>query len=144
MHRICSIYDPQPKKSLMKIIECINDNLQDNPKNRKLLKQKELGYHEIGAVILLLLGWLLIGCNRRAATYHRENGWYHVVNTNADDLARVPIVTAKDFEALSLDTDTFGKLIIFGQIHPYFADRWEVETEKPSDDKSLSCSTTRW
>lgn len=128
----------------MKIIECINDNLQDNPKNRKLLKQKELGYHEIGAVILLLLGWLLIGCNRRAATYHRENGWYHVVNTNADDLARVPIVTAKDFEALSLDTDTFGKLIIFGQIHPYFADRWEVETEKPSDDKSLSCSTTRW
>ena len=62
---------------------------------RKTLEKKALNKsstrqmlrcYRIGAVIRLLLGGLLIGCNRRPATYHRENGWYHVVNTNADGL----------------------------------------------------------
>ncbi|EJX08719.1 hypothetical protein EVA_03155 [gut metagenome] len=96
----------------------------------KASARRVLRYYAIGAVILLLLGGLLIGCNRRPATYHRENGWYQVVNTNADGLAREPIVTAKDFETLRLDTDALGKLIIFGQVHPYYVNHWAVETEK--------------
>lgn len=52
----------------------------------KASTRQMLRCYRIGAVIRLLLGGLLIGCNRRPATYHRENGWYHVVNTNADGL----------------------------------------------------------
>ena len=84
----------------------------------------------VGAAVLLLLGWLLIGCNQQPSIQHRENGWYHVVKHSADSLSVDPIVTAKDFEVLRLDTDAFGKHIIFGQIHPYYMERWAAETEK--------------
>lgn len=103
----------------------LEEEALDKASTRQMLR-----CYGIGAVIWLLLGGLLIGCNRRPATYHRENGWYQVVNTNADGLAREPIVTAKDFETLRLDTDALGKLIIFGQVHPYYVNHWAVETEK--------------
>ena len=31
---------------------------------------------------------------------------------------------------LRLDSDAFGKYVIFGQIHPYYMNRWAEETEK--------------
>lgn len=45
----------------------------------------------------------------------RENGWYHILSGQTDSISREPIVTTKDFIALKLDTDYFGKYVISGQ-----------------------------
>lgn len=49
----------------------------------------------------------------------RENGWYHILSGQTDSISREPIVTTKDFIALKLDTDYFGKYVISGQISNY-------------------------
>ena len=41
----------------------------------------------------------------------RENGWYHILSGQTDSISREPIVTTKDFIALKLDTDYFGKYV---------------------------------
>lgn len=80
--------------------------------------------------MLAILLLLLAGCQRKSVATHRENGWYHVTGTPNDSLSLEPIVTTKDFSVLRLDTDAFGKYAIFGQIHPYYMNRWAEETEK--------------
>lgn len=49
----------------------------------------------------------------------RENGWYPILSGQTDSISREPIVTTKDFIALKLDTDYFGKYVISGQISNY-------------------------
>ncbi|EJX05681.1 hypothetical protein EVA_06206 [gut metagenome] len=111
-------------------LEDIRRKTLEKEKLDKAAYFKAMVYLAVGVVLILLIGWLLVGCNSRPSAIHRENGWYHVVSHSADSLAWEPIVTAKDFEILRLDTDAFGKQIIIGKIHPYYADRWAVETEK--------------
>ena len=41
----------------------------------------------------------------------RENGWYPILSGQTDSISREPIVTTKDFIALKLDTDYFGKYV---------------------------------
>ena len=47
---------------------------------------------------------------------------------------REPIVTTKDFIALKLDTDYFGKYVISGQISNYKRKKWAEETGKRSEE----------
>lgn len=60
----------------------------------------------------------------------RENGWYHILSGQTDSISREPIVTTKDFIALKLDTDYFGKYVISGQISNYKRKKWAEETGK--------------
>lgn len=60
----------------------------------------------------------------------RENGWYPILSGQTDSISREPIVTTKDFIALKLDTDYFGKYVISGQISNYKRKKWAEETGK--------------
>ena len=60
----------------------------------------------------------------------RENGWYHILSGQTDSISKEPIVTTKDFIALKLDTDYFGKYVISGQISNYKRKKWAEETGK--------------
>lgn len=111
-------------------LEDIRRKTLEKEKLDKAAYFKVMVYLAVGVALILLLGWLLVGCNSRPSDIHRENGWYHVVNHNADSLSLEPIVAAKDFATLRLDSDAFGKYIIFGQVHPHYRERWATETEK--------------
>ena len=91
---------------------------------------KTMLYLALGMVLILLLGWLLVGCNSRPSDIHRENGWYHVVNSNEDSLSLSPIVTVKDFVALRMDSDGHGTCVIVGRISKHKQKKWAHETEK--------------
>ncbi len=91
---------------------------------------KTMLYLALGMVLILLLGWLLVGCNSRPSDIHRENGWYHVVNSNEDSLSLSPIVTLKDFVALRMDSDGHGTCVIVGRISKHKQKKWAHETEK--------------
>ena len=81
-------------------------------------------------VLMLAIGLLWVGCQHKSIAIHRENGWYPVTGDSNDSLSLEPIVTTKDFSVLRLDSDAFGKYVIFGQIHPYYMSLWAEETEK--------------
>lgn len=81
-------------------------------------------------VLMLAIGLIWVGCQHKPIAIHRENGWYHVTGDSNDSLSLEPIVTTKDFSVLWLDSDAFGKYVIFGQIHPYYMNLWAEETEK--------------
>ena len=81
-------------------------------------------------VLMLAIGLIWVGCQHKPIAIHRENGWYHVTGDSNDSLSLEPIVTTKDFSVLRLDSDAFGKYVIFGQIHPYYMNLWAEETEK--------------
>ena len=81
-------------------------------------------------VLMLAIGLLWVGCQHKSIAIHRENGWYPVTGDSNDSLSLEPIVTTKDFSVLRLDSDAFGKYVIFGQIHPYYMNLWAEETEK--------------
>ena len=81
-------------------------------------------------VLMLAIGFIWGGCQHKPIAIHRENGWYHVTGDSNDSLSLEPIVTTKDFSVLRLDSDAFGKYVIFGQIHPYYMNLWAEETEK--------------
>ena len=81
-------------------------------------------------VLMLAIGLIWVGCQHKPIATHRENGWYHVTGDSNDSLSLEPIVTTKDFSVLRLDSDAFGKYVIFGQIHPYYMNLWAEETEK--------------
>ncbi|MFR5959494.1 MAG: TonB family protein [Bacteroides stercoris] len=81
-------------------------------------------------VLMLAIGLLWVGCQHKPIAIHRENGWYPVTGDSNDSLSLEPIVTTKDFSVLRLDSDAFGKYVIFGQIHPYYMNLWAEETEK--------------
>jgi tonB family C-terminal domain len=79
---------------------------------------------------MLAIRLLWVGCQHKSIAIHRENGWYPVTGDSNDSLSLEPIVTTKDFSVLRLDSDAFGKYVIFGQIHPYYMNLWAEETEK--------------
>lgn len=80
---------------------------------------------------ILLIGiFAFSGCHRINKTNHRENGWYHVLSGQTDSISQEPIVTIKDFVALRLDSDYFGKYVITGQISKHKLNKWADETEK--------------
>lgn len=81
-------------------------------------------------VLMLAIGLIWVGCQHKPIAFHRESGWYHVTGDSNDSLSLEPIVTMKDFSVLRLDSDAFGKYVIFGQIHPYYMNLWAEETEK--------------
>lgn len=81
-------------------------------------------------VLMLAIGLIWVGCQHKPIAIHRESGWYHVTGDSNDSLSLEPIVTTKDFSVLRLDSDAFGKYVIFGQIHPYYMNLWAEETEK--------------
>lgn len=81
-------------------------------------------------VLMLAIRLLWAGCQHKSIAIHRENGWYPVTGDSNDSLSLEPIVTTKDFSVLRLDSDAFGKYVIFGQIHPYYMNLWAEETEK--------------
>lgn len=81
-------------------------------------------------VLMLAIRLLWVGCQHKSIAIHRENGWYPVTGDSNDSLSLEPIVTTKDFSVLQLDSDAFGKYVIFGQIHPYYMNLWAEETEK--------------
>lgn len=81
-------------------------------------------------VLMLAIRLLWVGCQHKSIAIHRENGWYPVTGNSNDSLSLEPIVTTKDFSVLRLDSDAFGKYVIFGQIHPYYMNLWAEETEK--------------
>ena len=80
--------------------------------------------------LLCLLAIASCSGKHAPSTHHRENGWYHVASGRADSLSSTPIVAAKDFAVLRMDTDNFGKYAIYGQVHPYHLEHWVAETEK--------------
>lgn len=86
--------------------------------------------------IFLLCLFAITSCSSRRQLFssqsiiHSENGWYHVLSGQTDTLSLIPIVASKDFAVLRLDTDNFGKYTIYGQVHPYYLERWAAETEK--------------
>ena len=63
------------------------------------------------------------------------NGWYHILSGQTDSISREPIVTTKDFIALKLDTDYFGKYVISGQISNYKRKKWAEETGKATGSR---------
>lgn len=81
-------------------------------------------------VLMLAIRLLWVGSQHKSIAIHRENGWYPVTGDSNDSLSLEPIVTTKDFSVLRLDSDAFGKYVIFGQIHPYYMNLWAEETEK--------------
>lgn len=81
-------------------------------------------------VKFLVIAVLVMGCTEKTGIVHRENGWYHMVDSSKDSLSMEPIITVKDFVGLKLDTDYFGKYVINGQISRHKLDKWITATEK--------------
>lgn len=90
-------------------------------------------------VLMLAIGLIWVGCQHKPIAIHRENGWHPVTGDSNDSLSLEPIVTTKDFSVLRLDSDAFGKYVIFGQIHPYYMNLWAEETEKTLENRLLLC-----
>ena len=111
-------------------LEDIRRKTLEKEKLDKAAYFKTMLYLALGMVLILLLGWLLVGCNSRPSDIHRENGWYHVVNSNEDSLSLSPIVTVKDFVALRMDSDGHGTSVIVGRISKHKQKKWAHETEK--------------
>ena len=111
-------------------LEDIRRKTLEKEKLDKAAYFKTMLYLALGMVLILLLGWLLVGCNSRPSDIHRENGWYHVVNSNEDSLSLSPIVTVKDFVALRMDSDGHGTCVIVGRISKHKQKKWAHETEK--------------
>lgn len=60
----------------------------------------------------------------------KENGWYYIIDGRQDSLSKKPIVTVKDFVALRLESDAFGKSVISGSISKYKRNKWANATER--------------
>lgn len=60
----------------------------------------------------------------------RENGWYQATYNGKDSLSLKPIVTAKDFINLKLESDSLGIYVITGQINKQKLHEWIEGTEK--------------
>ena len=61
---------------------------------------------------------------------HRENGWYRIIDGQKDSIASQPIVTVKEFAALRLDKDFFGKAVITGSVSKHKLQAWADSTEQ--------------
>ena len=60
---------------------------------------------------------------------HRENGWYRIIDGQKDSIASQAIVTVKEFSALRLDKDLFGKAVITGSVSKHKLQAWADSTE---------------
>lgn len=78
-------------------------------------------------LLLFLCTFCFVNCNK--SSYH-VNGWYHIISGQEDSIAHEPIVTVKDFDALRMDSDAFGRYVITGQISGHKITKWANETEK--------------
>lgn len=78
-------------------------------------------------LLFFMCALCFMNCNKNS---YRINGWYHIIPGQKDNIAHEPIVTVKDFVALRLDSDVFGKYIITGQISEHKITKWMNETEK--------------
>ena len=61
---------------------------------------------------------------------HRENGWYRIIDGQKDSIASRPIVTVKEFAALRMDKDYFGKAVITGSVSKHKLQAWADSTEQ--------------
>ena len=61
---------------------------------------------------------------------HRENGWYRIIDGQKDSIASRPIVTVKEFVALRLEKDYFGKTVITGSVSKHKLQAWADSTEQ--------------
>ena len=111
-------------------LEDIRRKTQEKEESDKVAYFKAMAYFAVGMALILLLAWLVVGCNSRPSAIHRENGWYHVVNPDEDSLSLSPIVTVKDFVALRMDSDGHGTCVIVGRISKHKQKKWAYETEK--------------
>lgn len=76
---------------------------------------------------------LLCGSSAMAQSFPRENGWYNILDGRKDSIAEVPIVTVKDFDALSLDSTVFHDHTYFqisGTVSKHKRRKWADATEK--------------
>ena len=60
----------------------------------------------------------------------RENGWYRIIDGQKDSIASRPIVTVKEFAALRMDKDYFGKAVITGNVSKHKLQTWADSTEQ--------------
>lgn len=111
-------------------LEDIQRKTLEKEKLDKAAYFKAMVYLAVGVALILLFGWLLVGCNRRPSDIHRENGWYHVIDNKKDSLSIEPILTVNDFATLKLDTSNLGQYAIFGKISQQKIKKWAIETEK--------------
>lgn len=85
------------------------------------------------ALHFLLLGLLsvLVPCNHVLSqqTPQWENGWYFIMDEQKDSISPKPIVTVKEFVDLKLDSDAFGKSVIFGTISKHKRNKWANATK---------------
>lgn len=63
-------------------------------------------------------------------TPQKENGWYHIIDGQQDSISKEPIAIVKDFAELKLDSDAFGKPVIYGTISEQKQGKWADATEK--------------
>lgn len=82
---------------------------------------------------MMLSACLLWGSAAMGQSLQRENGWYNILDGRKDSIAKVPIVTVKDFVALSLDSTVFQGRMQFqiaGTIGEHKRGKWADATEK--------------
>lgn len=82
---------------------------------------------------MLLSACLLWGSAAMGQSLQRENGWYNILDGKKDSIAKVPIVTVKDFVALRLDSTVFQGRMQFqiaGTIGEHKRGKWADATEK--------------
>lgn len=82
---------------------------------------------------MMLSACLLWGSAAMGQSLQRENGWYDILDGRKDSIAKVPIVTVKDFVALRLDSAVFQGRMQFqisGTIGEHKRGKWADATEK--------------
>ena len=82
---------------------------------------------------MMLSACLLWGSAAMGQSLQRENGWYNILDGKKDSIAKVPIVTVKDFVALRLDSTVFQGRMHFqiaGTIGEHKRGKWADATEK--------------
>lgn len=84
----------------------------------------------INLSLLGLLSVFVLCNNGLAQTLQRENGWYFIIDGQKDSISKEPIVTVKEFVALELDSDAFGKSVILGTISKLRQTKWADATER--------------
>ena len=82
----------------------------------------------------MLSGAVCLSCTNYSShsqlVKHRENGWYRIIDGQKDSIASQPIVTVKEFAALRLDKDVFGKAAIIGRVSKHKLQAWADSTEQ--------------
>ena len=85
-------------------------------------------------LFVMLSSAVCLGCTDNSgyskSTKYRENGWYRIIDGQKDSIASRPIVTVKEFAALRMDKDSFGKAVITGSVSKHKLQAWADSTEQ--------------